>query len=218
MCDFIFRPARPDDQSFLLEAIVQAEKLTNGQSSYAAIYGMNEAEVQAFLAKALALPGRGCQLSLDCFFVLIHASCPVACCCAWVEADDGVSSGFKLAAILTRFLGLPALRAAAPALRAFAQVSPVRTPGALQLEAFYVAPDFLGQGLVDRLIASVQQAFAASGRLPQRAEISLLQENTRALRAYTHAGFSLKAKSPAPPALFVDLTGSAGMIQLQKSF
>lgn len=214
MQPFVFRQATAADCAFISQAIVQAERLPNGPSSYATLFGLSEAEVLTLLEQALTLSGGGCGLALNQFFVITQDARCLACCAAWIEAADGVSSGFKSAAALSSLLGLRAWQAAAPAIKVFAQASPVRTPLTLQLESFYVAPLARGHGLVQRLIKGVFDHFKRTAPDLHQAQISLLVENTAAFRAYTLAGFQAQRTDPVDHPQFYQLTGSTGMMQL----
>ncbi len=215
MADLFFRKAIQDDLPFLIAGIAAAEKLETGRSTYEALFQLSAPEVANLLGKALLMEGIGYQLALSTFSVGLRGGDPVACCSAWIEAEDGISSGFKMAALLSDLLGFEKWLDAGSALKAFADALPRRTPGALQMETFYVEPGSRGQGLTTRLIDQVLHSFDRSAEI---AEITLLEENTQALRAYRKAGFHIHCKGDPGSTHFRTLTGSAGFVQLQKTF
>ncbi len=217
MDDLVFRNATPADLPFLITAVKAAERLGTASCTYEKIFLLSAAEVDAMLKQALSIESGGYQLALSTFFVYERGGVPVACCSSWIEAADGVSSGFKLAAVLTDLLGFEKWLDAKDAIKAFAAATPQRTAGALQMETFYVEPSCRGRGLTERIINSVIGRFDRVVTSAKIAEITMLEENAKALRAYQKAGFHIHRKGIPGDALFQTLTGSAGFIQLQKT-
>jgi len=217
MDDLVFRNATPADLPFLITAVKAAERLGTASCTYEKIFLLSAAEVDALLEQALSIESGGYQLALSTFFVYARGGVPVACCSSWIEAADGVSSGFKLAAVLTDLLGFEKWLDAKDAIKAFAAATPQRTAGALQMETFYVEPSCRGRGLTERIINSVIGRFDRVVTSAKIAEITMLEENANALRAYQKAGFHIHRKGIPGDALFQTLTGSAGFIQLQKT-
>ena len=216
MDDLVFRKATPADLPFLIAAVKAAEKLGTASCTYEKLFLMSAAEVDALLNQALSIESGGYQLALSTFFVCTRDGVPVACCSSWIEAADGVPSGFKLAAVLCDLLGFEKWIDAKAELKALADATPPRTAGALQMETFYVEPSWRGQGLTARIIDSVVRHFDRCGTPAKFAEITMLEGNAEALRAYQKAGFHIHRKGNPGNALFRTLTGSAGFIQLQK--
>ncbi len=216
MDDLVFRKATPADLPFLITAVKAAEKLGTASCTYQKIFLLSVAEVDALLKQALSIESGGYQLALSTFFVYARDGVPIACCSSWVEAADGVSSGFKLAAVLTDLLGFEKWLDAKDAIKAFAAATPQRTAGALQMETFYVEQSCRGRGLTERIINSVICCFDPVVTSAKIAEITMFERNSDALRAYQKAGFHIHRKGDPGNALFRTLTGSAGFIQLHK--
>lgn len=217
MDDLVFRKATPVDLPFLIAAVKAAEKLSTASCTYEKIFMLSAAEVDALLNQALSIESGGYQLALSTFFVYTRGGVPVACCSSWIEAADGISSGFKMAAVLSDLLGFEKWIDAKAAIKAFADATPQRITGALQMETFYVEPSCRGQGITARIIDSVIRHFDSFGTQPKFAEITMLEGNVEALRAYQKAGFHIHRKGDPGNALFRTLTGSAGFIQLHKT-
>jgi GNAT superfamily N-acetyltransferase len=217
MDDLVFRKATPADLPFLITAVKAAEKLSVAGCTYEKLFLLSVAEVDALLNQALSMESGGYQLALSTFFIHARGSVPVACCSSWIEAADGVSSGFKMAAVLSDLLGFEKWIDAKAAIKAFAEATPRRTAGTLQMETFYVDPSSRGQGLAARIIDSVIRSFDSVVMSAKIAEITMLEGNAEALRAYQKAGFHIHRKGAPGNALFQTLTGSAGFIQLHKT-
>ncbi len=216
MDDLVFRKATAADLPFLVSAVKAAETLGTAGCTYEKLFLLSTAEVDALLKQALSIESGGYQLALSTFFVCTRGGVPVACCSSWIEAADGISSGFKMAAVLSDLLGFEKWIDANAAIKAFADATPQRTAGALQMETFYVEPGSRGQGITARMIDSVIPRFDSVVTAEKIAEITMLEENAEALRAYQKAGFHIHRKGNPGNALFRTLTGSAGFIQLQK--
>jgi ribosomal protein S18 acetylase RimI-like enzyme len=214
-----FRRAAPSDVPFLIVAVKAAERVRTGEdlSSYEKLFGMSAVEFDTFLARTLPLEGSGHQLTFGTFYVVTRNEEPVGCCSAWVEAANGVASGFKVATALTHFLGSRRWNAGRAGIKAFSGCAPHRTPGALQMETFYVDPGSRGRGITAHLIEAVLSSFRAASLAPEAAEISLLNGNREALRAYEKAGFQLHWKSNTDSPFFEQLTGCSGFLQLRRA-
>ena len=141
----------------------------------------------------------------------------MATCAAWVEAQDGVASGFKVASAICFELGMEKWAAAKEKIKLVSASSPTRTPGFLQMETFYVVPSARGRGVTTVLIREVLAQFSKKGISFPGAEISLLDGNSAALKAYQKAGFSQAWKTPAPSEALSELMGSRGFVQLRIS-
>ena len=217
MDDLVFRKATPVDLPFLIKAVKAAEKLGTAGCVNEKLFLLSAAEVDALLNQALSIESGGYQLALSTFFVCTQGGVPVACCSSWIEAADGISSGFKMAAVLSDLLGFEKWIDAKAAIRSFADAIPQRTAGALQMETFYVEPNYRGRGLAVRIIGSVIRHFDSVVTSAKIAEITMLEGNAEALRAYQKAGFHIHRKGDPGNALFRTLTGSAGFIQLHKT-
>ena len=218
MAVLAFRKAALTDLAFIIRAVKAAERLGTCEASgstYEKLFILSSTEVDALLDQALTIESSGYQLTLSTFYVCTQDEVPVACCSAWVEAADGVASGFKIASVLSEFVGLDKWIDAKAAIKAFSNASPQRTPGSLQMETFFVEPDCRGQGLTSKIIADVTRLFHSALLSPKIAEITLLERNSEALRAYEKAGFHIYRKGAPGNPLFKELTGSVGFIQLR---
>lgn len=216
MEDLVFRKAIPTDIPFLIAAVKAAEKLGTASCTYENIFLLSAAEIDALLNQALSIESGGYQLALSTFFVYARGCIPVACCSSWIEAADGIPSGFKIATVLSDLLGFEKWIEARAAIKAFADAIPLRTVGALQMETFYVEPSCRGQGLAVRIIDSVICNFNRVLTSAKIAEITMFEANAEALHAYKKAGFHIHRKGDPGSALFQKLTGSSGFIQLHK--
>lgn len=215
----LLTPATEAEIDFLVEAIVSAERLPNDnvRTMYEVIYGISREELAEFLRVALRSDHVGSPLSLMAFRLIFENGLPIACCAGWMEASTGVPSGSLVAMLLSRFLGAKRLRTRSEEIRLLASVAPKRSPHTLQLESFYVTPDWRGRGYTRRLIEGYFAEYSERASRALSAEISLLLENTAARRAYTAAGFDEQWSTEICPPRFRELTGSNGFCQLRRT-
>lgn len=200
-------------RDFLVEAIMSAEQVPSGLSMYEVIFGMTCDEVREFLREALSADMSGRPLSLSSFRLVTDGDRPVGCCASWVESIESMASGAWIAMLLSRHLGVSRFRSCGTAIRSLADAAPKRSPGALQLESFFVLPEYRGRGVARRLITG---CLSLAPVAVAKAEISLLIENTPALAAYSGAGFVECWRSPIASGEFFSRTRSSGFLQLQK--
>lgn len=213
-----FRPATPQDVAFLAEGVRIAERIPAADelTIYEAVFGFTRSELDGFLTETLRQDGGDYPLTFGTFFVLERDGDPVACCAGWVEAAHGLPSGHITAMAISRYLGSRRWRERAPFIRALAAAAPSRSPQTLQLESFYTAPAFRGQGSTRRLIEGVLGVLAVGPVAPRTAEISLLAENRQAAGAYAKSGFQAVWTTPTAEEVFRGLTGSRGFMQMRR--
>ncbi len=214
-----FRKATAEDVGFLARAVQTAERVRLGddRTIYESVFGLTQQEVEEFVVGALAREGGEGPLTYRNFCVLAREDAPVACCSAWIEAMQGVPSGHIVGTAVSRFIGARRWRERAAGIRALARAAPRRTPLALQLESFFVDPSIRGRGATGLLISGVLRKYAARDQAPEQAEISLFSENESAVRAYAKAGFEVAWRTEATTALFSELTGSLGFLQMRRA-
>jgi GNAT superfamily N-acetyltransferase len=218
MGDIVFRRASDSDAEFLAMAIHAAERvpLGEGVSLYECVFGLTREEVGRFLVETLLEQSAGHQLGLGSLFVLEQGRRPVACCAGWIEALDGPPSGMVVATAVSRFVGRQRWKDRRTSIGLLAKCTPSRSTSALQLESFYVDPALRGQGAAGRLIEGVLGTYEVRDRIPEYAEITLLQENEPASRAYGKAGFKVVRRTERNHDAFAAMTGSRGFIQMRR--
>lgn len=217
---FHFREAQSHDRSFLLEAIVSAERLpvTGDVTMYEVLLGISRDDLRGFLSFALDHNSQGHQLALRSFQILCEAELPVACCAAWIESGGTQPSGILSALLMAEYFGRDYWLSRRQQFKTVSAASPRRTSGALQLETFFVLPSHRGRGLTGSLIRAIENsALEGAAAPPITAQITLLSENTTALSAYERAGFVETWRTQDISAEFTDLTGSLGYRQLARN-
>ncbi|MBX3102751.1 MAG: GNAT family N-acetyltransferase [Bacteroidetes bacterium] len=213
---FTIRPATEADASFIAWAVRTAEASGTEVISYQRLFGLSDAELDTLLLTLAAEEADGQELTYNTHRVVEVANRPVAACAAWIEAQDSPPSHLVRAQLLAYVLGNDRLQAAADKLRVLAEVAIARTPGALQLEAFGVLPEYRGQGFTAALIESHIRHYKAEHPGLALAEIILMSENTAAQRAYAKAGFHVVHHTHSDNPLLLTLLPGAGKVLMQR--
>jgi GNAT superfamily N-acetyltransferase len=212
------RAASPDDASFIAACVLQAEGAGTERVTYEQIFGLAPTEAHEMLARIARQDLPGLELTYSNFLLAEVDGQPVAGCAAWVEGSHVMASDCLKSILLTHEMGLPKWRASLDRISTFARIGISRDPDALQLDAFYVKPDFRGQGILQDLIEQhVQQHLAQDPNL-RKAQIIILNHDERALRAIEKAGFHFtrETRSEAPE-LAALITGT-GKFLLERYF
>ena len=213
------RKAEASDVDFIVAAIIAAESACSaeGQTAYEKMFNLPRAELQTVLSAVLESGGTGHQLTRQSFYVLDTDGQPAATCAAWVESSAGGGSGARMASALVRELGMQRFASAARQMRALSSAMPKRTPGAVQMETFYVAPQRRGMGLTRTLIRDVCDSLEGDGISFDTIEIALLDANTAARKAYERSGLALAGQTASQDPEFFELMGAHGFVQMRGS-
>jgi len=207
------RPAQPADREFLIEAILEAEKSGSDRIPYCAIFSLDEAELRTLLASILDEDFTGQELCISGFQVAEVAGQPAGAACGWVEGAGGMASTLVKANLLQHFLDADRLADARPHLERLAQLSLEREPGAIQLESIYVRPGQRGHGLTGRILTEQLRVLQTGAPHAEKAQIILMKDNDRALRAYQKLGFAVaRERHSDDPELAAILPGTTKIL------
>ena len=213
------RKAESSDVDFIIAAIIAAESACSaeGETTYEKMFKLSRDELRTVLSAVLESGGTGHQLARQSFFILDADGEPAAACAAWAESSAGGGSGARMASALMRELGMQRFSAAVKQMRALSSATPKRTPGAAQMETFYVSPPHRGKGLTRTLIRDVCDSLERDGTAFDVIEIALLDANTSARKAYERSGLSVAVETTSPDPGFLELTGAHGFVQMRGS-
>lgn len=205
MTDLSLRRATLDDISFVTRAIIEAERSGTPRSMYERVFALDEAGLAELVTAMLREDLPGSELSCEAFLLALEGETKVGAIATWIEGESGQPSNMVRASLLGYAIGPDRWAAARPELERLAAVDIPRSPGALQIEAVYVAPGHRGRRITARLIehALLQQREAGGVEI---AQILSVLGNERSRRAFTHAGFTVaretRSESPELLAIF----------------
>ncbi|MCS7084572.1 MAG: hypothetical protein RMM53_02830 [Bacteroidia bacterium] len=213
--EFTFRAAGPEDAPFIAQAVAAAESSGTHVFSYARIFGVDDETMKSFLTQIAQEDAPGQDLTHNNYLIVEFRGKPVAACAGWVEAFNCAPSAHLKMQLFGHFLPPEIVAGAKARLEKVAQVHIERTPGALQLESFYVLPEFRGKNLPHKLINEHIKRFKLVFPDLKIAQIVLMRENTQALKSYLKAGFEIVAETRSDDPEIPQLLSGTGKYLLQ---
>ncbi len=201
------------DTPFLAKTVREAEASGGPRSTYGVLFELPPQRVEEKLHDLIEENIEGCELGFSNFIVVTDRDgVPVAACAGWIEGTGNQASGFLRGQMLSYGFGPERWKDAQEGLRALSQVHPQRTPGAFQLESFYVDPVMRGRGLVGRMIDKHFERHAGQFEI---AEIQMANHNRAARRSYEKAGFKMTNELISDSPLLRAILGTNGMLLMQ---
>jgi GNAT superfamily N-acetyltransferase len=184
-----FRKATNSDMDFIIETIIASEKSGTDILSWSAILGISERNVANLVRSVLEEEIEGQEWHLGHFWIMLDGDDQYAgALSAWIEGINGSPSGVLKAQAISWF-EKEAWASAQHNLQIVQKLNIPRIPQALQLENIYIRNEFQGLGLGKLLIESALQYELEAESAIEMAEIQLMSNNTKAMRAYTKCGF-----------------------------
>ena len=212
MKELSIRKANPSDIAFLSKVIFWADQSGTNKSSYCTLFNMNEFEFCSLCTQLFDLELEHCEFDINSFCVAEIDGESIGACAAWVEGFDNIPSwqikftGFKYALLpetLQYFLSIQ---------NQISGILPVRSTGAIQIEAVYINPNYRGRGILKDMIEFQINCHSTSDIV----EIITYDNNTAAIQAYTKLGFRLSKTTSGPLNAITDQYPSYGMKLLEK--
>ena len=213
--EYVFREAAPGDAPFIAEAVVAAESSGTGVFSYARIFGVEESAMKNFLTEIAREEAAGQDLTHNNYLVAEFRGKPVAACAGWIEAQNCAPSAFVKMQLFSHFLPREVVFGAKKNMEKVAEVNIERTPGALQLESFYVLPEYRGKNLPHKLINEHVKRHKLVFPELKTAQIILMRENGQALKSYMKAGFEIVKETRSDDPEIPKLLSGSGKYLLQ---
>jgi len=213
----VVRRAAPKDRDFLVEAIIEAEKSGAQRISYCEIFSLTEDEVRALLASILDEDFEGQELCISGFLVAEVDGEYAGAACAWIEGESEMPSALIKANLLHHFLDAEKLERARPWFARLEALAIARKSGAAQLESIYVRAPHRGRGITGRILD--EQLSLLRGRVPglAKAQIILVDQNDRALRAYQKLGFRVALERRSEDPMLLSIVPGGVKILMEKT-
>jgi GNAT superfamily N-acetyltransferase len=189
------RPATEADAPFLATVLQAAESSGAANSTYQCLFDIAPASIGELLCTIQSEELEGSELGWPNYLIAEAGGAAVAACAGWVEAAEEGPSAMIKASVLPHFVGADTWRASAEKLKIFSEVAIERRPGTIQLESFYVAPEWRGHGLAGRLIDAHIERLRAAHPEADVAQIQFVAGNTPAQKAYEREGFRVVQES-----------------------
>jgi GNAT superfamily N-acetyltransferase len=183
------RNAVDADIEFIIETIVRAEKGIGECISYCKLFNINEEEFRQVLRKIMEAGICNFEFSLDNFKIAESNGIPVAAYGAWLEGEDGVSSGMLKISAFKSFLNKESIIYYKTAALVADEITIKRQPGTIQFESIYIRDEFRGKNISKLLVQSLINDLTAKHPGVKLAQVQLIKQNAVSLQAHRKYGF-----------------------------
>jgi GNAT superfamily N-acetyltransferase len=185
------RKAADTDIEFIVDTIIRAEKGNGDSISYCKLFNINEGEFGQVLRKILKEGICNFEFSLENFKIAESNRIPVAAYGAWLEGEDGVSSGMLKISAFKSFLkkeNIIFYKTAAPVAD---EITIKRQQGTIQFESIYIREEFRGKDIGRLLVQSLINDLKAKHPDVKLAHVQLIKQNAVSLQAHHKYGFQI---------------------------
>jgi len=208
MSELSYRRATASHLEFITTAILEAERSGTTHTVYERLFELTADELVSTVKSMLGEEIPGSELGCESFLLALTEpeGVPAGCIATWIEAEGGPASNLVRANLLLHTLGAERWAAARPRLELLREIDIPREPGALQIEAVYVAEAHRGKRLTRDLIERALAETRAAKPEVRKAQILSVPENESSFKAFSRAGFTVtrrtRSDNPALRALF----------------
>ena len=188
---YIFRKAGQNDISFIVEAIIEAEKSGTPQIGLANMFDLTEKQLHEVLLKALQIENEGSELSLKNYIIAEYEGKQVGTFGGWIECDNKMkqSSDMIKSTLLSCLIPKENLLSLQNKWNLIKDFNINRTPHTLQLENAYVVTEYRGNGLMEKIIKELLHIVKKQKPDVTLSQIQLYGSNTAAYKAYQRIGY-----------------------------
>ena len=219
MSQLLSRPAVASDRDFVATCIIEAEASGTEQTTYERVFGISREEIFDFVCQLLDEDLECFEMSLPVFWVIENDGKPVAGCAGWVECEyGGPSSATLRAQALAYVLGREKWQASLADLQRVAAISMPRKADFLQLEAFFVLPEFRGRWLTGRLVREQEERFRKQFPELKASQMLVWGNNETACRLYERQGYKIVDSTESKAGSAGEKAPAAFMFSMEKHF
>lgn len=188
--EYNYRKAQESDIPFLVQAIIEAEKSGSNLLSLAAIFNLTEEKLKNCLIEIFHIETKGCEFSLDSFFVVEFQGEPIAALATWIESrnDQNSCSAITKSNLIGYVFPKTNLESIKRNSTLFEIFNIEREKDSRQIEYVFVAKEHRGKKLVNKLI---DIACSGDGQEVKKTQIQLWANNIAALKTYKNSGFKI---------------------------
>ena len=194
MSSVIIRNAVANDKSFLIKALLEADKSNTQISSYGRLLNMSEPELIELFENIFEEELEGCEFGYNSFLVAEDYGNYAAAVASWIEGAEGLPSWQIKSSALFCTLPKSNFENLQQKLEHFSSINIERTQGSLQIESVFVENSYRGRGLFNQMLTYQIKAAQEAGFLFDTLELLTYNSNFIAEAVYSKAGF-VKAKS-----------------------
>ena len=187
--EVVIRKATKADISFLVKAIVAAEKSGTYTVNYQKIFNLSDRELFSFLSKILKSEEPNHEFTYTSYYVAELQGRVVAAMSAFIEELDGISSIAIKSAIIPKMIGIENWKKAVPAFRLLGSLYMDRAPGSLQIEYAHTRPNVQAIGLMEKLARTVMRTEKELHPELKFVEVHAIYENSGTARVCRDIGY-----------------------------
>jgi ribosomal protein S18 acetylase RimI-like enzyme len=217
MGDLVFKKATIKDIPFLVDTIIEAEKSGTEILTYTTIFGLSEEVTRNYLSQMLLEEIDGCELSISSFLLAFSENQIAAAIAAWVEGSQGISSNILKGNLLNYFLPKSCIEQARIVNSLTSDLHIEYLADTIQIGLVYVSQAFRGLGLASLLIEEQINRLTANRKQISKVYVQVFGNNTRAIRAYQKAKFSIQfTKESINPQILNYMPSSKKILMLRE--
>ena len=214
--EYKIRKAEKKDTSFLINAIIEADKSGKSSSSYCNLLSISEADFFEILVAIFEEELEDVEFGFSSFYVVTDIeNNPIASCSVWIEGENGIPSWQQRMMALRSFCKKESIDHMLSLQASIKGFMPERSSSTIQLESVYVAPNYRGQGIVTFLLKYIIDKYVVSD---DRAvfEVMTYSNNQSAINLYTKLGFECIEKTLITSEIVNSIYSSNVMIKFEK--
>ena len=213
---FNIRKAEKNDTSFLIRAIIEADKSGKSSSSYCNLLSISENELCEILESIFEEELEDVEFGFSSFYVVTDINNnPIAACSVWIEGENGIPSWQQRMMALRSFCKKDSIEHMLSFQGAIKGFMPDRSTLTVQLESVYVDPNYRSQGIVMMLLNYILDAYTKKDD-KSVFEVMTYSNNQSAINLYTKLGFAIVQQTTISSRVVNSIYSSEGMIKFEK--
>lgn len=189
--ELTIRKATIEDITFLVDAIVSAEKSGTDNFGLSKLFDVSEYEMREYIKAMLEEEIDGCEFSVSSFIVAETGGKVVAGFAGWIEGknEDCLPSAILKSNLVGYCLPVEKIKNSQSKSDIVRPLQIEREEGTYQLEYSYTIPDYRGRGILGKIIEAHEQEVALNG--VKRIQVHVFDNNLSAIRLYEKKGFRI---------------------------
>jgi ribosomal protein S18 acetylase RimI-like enzyme len=214
--EYKIRKAEKKDTSFLIRAIIEADKSGKSSSSYCNLLSISENEFCEIIENIFEEELEDVEFGFSSFYVVTDIeNKPIAACSVWIEGENGIPSWQQRMMALRSFCRKESIEHMLSLQDAIKGFMPNRVISTVQLESVFVDPNYRGQGIVTMLLNFIIDLFS---KVEEKTvfEVMTYSNNQSAINLYTKLGFEDVEKTLISSEIVNSIYSSKGMIKFEK--
>lgn len=190
--DVLYRVANIDDVDFIIDQIIESEKSGSNTLSYSKIFGLSELEVRKYLKLMLMEDMEGCaEFSVRNYLLAEKDDKVIAGVCAWIEAENGISSSVSKGNLLNYYFPSEAIQKAIKLQSILSDLHFNYNHLAIHMRTTYVTKNNRGKGLGFTLKEKIIESLTKDKPNIKEVYIDTFSCNKASLRTNEKLGFTV---------------------------